>query len=729
MSLSIPGLGESYSLAELPRIPDLPLTARVAVHESQKSSQHHTPETIDLGISKLSIASYVLKPTPKLLWSYPLSPNTVVDSMDVKGLLYLVGLTERLKNKLLLIQKSSDESVSARELQLLAPACAVKFSLSKHIYVLLQTGHLELFQYDTQDELSLSKGSEIVNAFGSSSKSFSVVYHTFISNHNFKHKNDLLFYVEASKNMRKIRYHLLALDGAKTFEIYETSVETAKNQHIIYAYADGIIYGFDTISKELSSSSLMKPQNSIKSISLTSLVGESDSKTLYALQAVSSDRILLSFKSLVFLINFKFESLLGDHTNNSGNEVYLAFALPVEGKTSNSKNSFALYLNFEDKTKTCKLKLILVDVGLNTLSESLGKSLYKKSSETNWSGLPDLNEKDLEVANSQSVAALESVLKSLTKDKSKSKVQDFDKHVVQFLKGSAEKIKSYKFSHITDRVVDQRFIALILSLIFQFNEDSTLQIIDEAFLPENALMYLFTHPLYPSKYAAGLLMILSQLNQPKLLKQAIDHCSAISIDELIAELINLIVLTDEMNLEDQDEAQYILSFLRATVDRLIKDYSLPQITSKLQEVLNIEFETANKKLDRMLAVLININTNNSWTLVQAVIDVGGLFNWSIPTITKLSEVIDSKVEALTQNSYNLTLTNQAVVGIEHVSKKGKKSSKPKVLDNIHEVTNQRLQLDAILTISNNTTNKKLLADEGIELAKQIPTYSREKLVL
>ena len=115
--------------------------------------------------------------------------------------------------------------------------------------------------------------------------------------------------------------------------------------------------------------------------------------------------------------------------------------------------------------------------------------------------------------------------------------------------------------------------------------------------------------------------------------------------------------------------------------------------------------------------------------MQAVIDVGGLFNWSLPTVNKLSEVIDAKVEALTQNSYNLTLTSQAVIGLQNAGKKGAKKSTPKVVDNIHEINNQRLQLDAILTINNNTTNKKLMVDEGIELAKKIPTYSREKLVL
>lgn len=723
MSHAPPGLGESYSLAELPRIPDLPLPNRVALPESHRDIQTAAPESIDLGISKLIIASYVLKPTPKLAWSYPLSPSTLVDCMDVKDLLYIVGLTERNKNKLLLVHRESDDSVATSEVALLAPASAVKFALSSLVYVLLQTGQVELYQYETES-LSLTKGAGISGLATSVSKSFSVTYHAFISSHDLQYKKDLLFYVVALKNMRKIRYHLVALDGARTFEIYETSTESAKGHNIIWTYSSSVLYAFDTVSKQLSSSSIMKPQEPIKTISLANLIGEADTKTIYSVTAVSSDRLLLSFKSLVYLINFKFESVLGDHTNNSGNDVYLAFALPVAGNSAHARASLALYLNFEGKTKTCKLKLILVDVGLNTLSESLGKSLHKQS-DTKWNGIPHVNEIDLKKANSDSLVALETVFKTLSKDKAKRNVESFDKHLVEFLKMS-DKPKP-KFSALTDRVVDQRFLVLILSLVFDLDAEGNVQIIDEAFLPEKGIMYLFTHPLYPAQYAKGLLMLLSQLNQPTLLKQAIDHCSAISIDELTGELTNLIELADEMKLDDHEGSQYILTFLKATVDRLIADYSISQITTKLREVLNIEFETANKKLDRMLAVLISINTNNSWTLVQAVIDVGGLFNWNIPTITRLSEVIDSKLEALTQNSYNLTLANQAVLGTE-ANKKGKKSAVPKVVDNIHEVTSQRVQLDAILTISNNTKNK-LLIDEGIELAKQIPTYSREKLVL
>lgn len=727
MMPAIPGLGESYSLTELPRIPDLNLPERVVVSESQNGKLYLSTETIDLGISKLIISSYVLKPTPKLCWSYPLSPSTIVDSMDVKDSLYLVGLTERKKSKLLMIQKTGDESVVTGEFLLSVPAVAVKFSSTKSAYVLLKNGDLELYSFSIEDSIIIEKVPQLTNLTQGTSKTSSVMFSRFISDHNLKYNHDLFFFISRSNS--KLTYRLIALEGTKSFELYQTSIPFSKPESLCFAYSDGTVYQFDKKTKTISSSSLMKPQETLKSFSLKNIIGKSSSKSLFSMTSPSSERIILSHESLIFIISFKYESVLGEHTNNSQNQVFLTFALPVAGNTTETRNSFALYLNFEEKTKTCKLKLIQIDVGLNLLSESLGKSLHN-SSEIKWNGFPALEDENMIEANKKIVKELERTDKNLLQDQAQKNTSAFDSHVVEFLKNAPlEENTTYKFSSLTDRVVDARFIESILAMIFEIDESESVQIINEEFVPQTTLTYLFTHPLYPEKYAKGLLMLLSQLNQPDLLKQAIDNCVGLTIEELTQELINLVELLDEMDAEEKEDAYYISLFLKATINRLLTDYSVGEITSKLQEILNIEYESANKKLEHLLNALIDINNNQSWTLLQAVIDVGGLFNWSLPTVNKLSEVIDAKVEALTQNSYNLTLTSQAVIGLQNAGKKGAKKSTPKVVDNIYEINNQRLQLDAILTINNNTTNKKLMVDEGIELAKKIPTYSREKLVL
>lgn len=721
MSSIAPALGESYSLTELPRIPDLPLAGRVVVPESQKSKEYNSTDTIDLGISKLIVSSYVLKPTPKLVWSFPLSPNTLVDAMDVRENLYSIAVTERKKSKLLLIQRAENDSTS-EEVPLGRPATGVKFAGPKSIYVLLNNGEFVVYKY-TQDPLSAPAKVDLYNLPSCSSRDTKVLFHSFILNHLFKHKNDLLFYIVASA--KSVTYRLIALEEEKTFEIFQIS--GAAPSKGIYAYSDGILSHLDTTTHTLSTSSLMKPQEIIKLFSLTNLIGEPDAESLYALTAVAADRLLVSFKSLVMLINVKFESLLSEHTNHSGNRVYLCFTLPVVGNSAQTRNSFALYLNLEDKTKTCKLKLIQVDVGLNHLIESLGKSLHAVNAKPEWNGLPHIDDEDLEAARDANLKQLQKVFKTLSKYRSKGNAKDFNKHTVDFLTAGTNS-SVLKYTHGRDRVVDDKFIKLLLSLIFEFDDAKAVQIIDEKFLPETALTYLLSHPLFPKEYTRGLLILLSALDQPQLLKQAIDNCPAVDLDELMTEFLNLTEVSEEVE-HDGDQGEFVMQFLRATIDRMVKDNSIALITSKLLETLNSEYEGANKKLERMLNVLININSNNSWAVVLAVIDVGGLFNWNMPTLQALSDVIDSKVEALTQNSYNLTLTNQCLLGVEQKSKKDKKKNTSRVVDNIHEITSQRLQLDAILTMNNSSNNRRLKADEGIELAKQIPTYSRERLVL
>lgn len=729
MSLDVPSLGETFTLTELPRIPDLALSERIVVPESQQNIPFENTDTIDLGISKLIFSSYVLKPTPKLVWSYPLSPSTIIDSMDVKDSLYLIGLTERKKSRLSLVRRTIEAS-EASEFPIDAPARAIKF-LSGRAYVLLKNGELKVVTYDSELG-AFAKDSELVSAIPGTvsmknSKKSNVVYHCFICNHLFSNKNDLLFYITNSPKLSGYTYNLIALDGGKSFEIYLISTKTGPKGGI-FSYSDGFLYNFDPETSMLSSATLMKPQETVRSINISSLLKDPSKDESFALSAVAPERLLISHRSSIYFINFKYGSLLGEHTNHSGNQVYLIFGLAVQGAGSDSRNTFALYLNLEHSSKTCKLKLIQVDVGLNHLSESLGKAINPPHIER-WSGLPQIDDDDMEKSNKKQFSELKSVYALLEKAKIAKDSKKFDKTIVGFLKQSESISELPKYSFTLDRVVDHRFIELVVALFLALDDQGEVQFIHEELVPTATLAYFLTHPLFPVSYTKGLLVLLSSLDETNLLKRAIQLCKAITIEELVTELINLTEVSDEISSEgDASEVEFVAEFLKATVDRLIKDHSLARITSKLLEKLNNDFEVDNKKLERMLDVLINLNTNNSWTLTQAIIDVGGLFNWKVPTISALTDIIDAKIDALTQNSYNLTLTNQAIMAVEQLLNKKKKQPSHVVVDNIHEITSQRIQLDAILTMSNNTNNKKLIVDEGIELAKQIPSYSKERLI-
>lgn len=730
----LPGLSDLFSLVELPRIADVPNHQRIVLPHSQKSLSFEETDFIHLGMSKLIISSYVLKPTPKLVWSFPLSSSTLVDRMDVKGDLYVVGLSERRKHLVKLIKKFGNEESSTAEYPVTAPAAGIMFGEDSSIYVLSKDGSVEHLEYkeaeaDAEDpsHISLSKASMLSSLpVPTRSSVHSVIYHTFISEHSFQHKSSLLFYITRLNKSNKYTCRLVGLDGARTFEIYSITFERPGLDECLFTYADGVLYTFDKTTKSVSSASLMKPHKTIKLVTLQPILSNFKDEE-YGFYAPAPERLLISALSKLFLINFKYESLLDKFQHDPQIKLHFNFALPTKGDSDILSSTYALYLGYNEKRKASKLNYIQVEVGKNTLRESLGKALQKDGQQLKV--YPALLSNNLKLAVKKDTAELNEVFESL---KEKTDPTEFSKAVIKFFK--KEELKDGKsYSHaITDKVIDSVFLNRILGLIFQVDQrDKTVQVKNESFIPETAVAYLLSHPLYPTKYANGLLLLFSQLNEPELLKTAIEKCPALSIDDLTNELNNLTELADELDKDSENAglAQLILMFLKSTIDRLVKNFSLPQITKKLLEILTAEYDGYSKKLERMLGVFININSTSSWDLVQAVIDAGGLFNWSIPVIEKLGSLIDAKVDSLGANSYNLTLVNQALQADSNKKQNKKKTTKASVVDNIHEIGTQKEELDALLTMSNGTTNQKLRVDEGIELAKRIPAYSREKLVL
>uniref|UniRef100_A0A0L0NUZ8 U3 small nucleolar RNA-associated protein 8 n=1 Tax=Candidozyma auris TaxID=498019 RepID=A0A0L0NUZ8_CANAR len=734
----LPKLNDPFSLVELPRIADVPVEKRVVLPHSQKGLTFQETDVIHLGMSKLIISSYVLKPTPKLVWSFPLSSSTIVDCMDVKDDWYVVGLSERRKQYVKIVKRCGTEVSITAEFPLEVAAVGVMFGTDSSIYVLLRDGSVSHLEYT---EMKTESGSENITLAVAStlpslpplprSSTHTVVYHTFMSEHTFQHKNPLLFYISRLNELSSYTCRLIGIDGSKTFEIYNVTFKSHSFHNCLFAISAGVLYTFNKSSKEVSSASLMKPQSTLKSISLEPLFANDDAQE-YGFFSPAPERLLLSNQSKLYLVNYKFSSLLDLFQHNTNIKLYLNFALPTKGDSEITSSTYALYLGFNEKRKTSKINYIQVELGKNTLRECLGKSLKtQEEKEKPLKAFPSLLTQNLMRDNSIGAKELNVFLNKLKE--AKSDTANFNKAIIEFFKGQGhDDTKSYTHA-ITDRVVDAALIEQILSLIFTVDsKDSTVQILQDDFLPETAVEYLLSHPLFTSKYANGLLLLLSQLNEPNLLKTAIEKCSALSIDDLASELNNLTELADELD-KDPESAkltQLVFMFLRATIDRLVSNFSLQQITKKLLEILTAEYDEYSKKLERMLGVFINLNTKNSWDLVQAVIDAGGLFNWSIPVIEKLSQVIASKVDALGANSYNLTLTNQALQ-VEGTKKQNKKktANKAVVVDSIHEIGTQREELDALLTMANGTTNLKLRVNEGIELAKRIPAYSREKLVL
>lgn len=736
-----PSFEDLYPLLTLPRIPDLGLAEKVVIPPITSIDS----TIIDLGISKSIISSYIIKPTPKLIWSFALSPTSVVDCMDVinqdSAKLYVVGITERKKHKLLLIEKNEaaapaeeahnvleegQAGVTSVELKLDAKVKSVKFySNGQNIVVLYENGNVELVKYEDH---ALTKNSIKYTHTTKKSTTQRLIYSQYINDLEVNPDGsvkDLLLLVFASK--AQVVYKLVSLNFNTAFlEINSSTVNTKDIAAI--AYNSGNLYQLNQADKTITSISIVN-FSTVKSISVASLIDGSE----ISLLAPSVDRLLLSVNNKLHLINFKFASLLDTYesfSHSMPNKILLSQAVTVPATTAKNSNSMVCFLNLKNKENNVDLNVININLGTNKLSECLNKSIEKPKA-SSFQGLTNVIEENFEAESKKSSKELHEIYTTLTELSQARDVNKWERVLIPYLKNetwssikksitkpSKSNQKEYQFSEFdvdNDRIVDIKFIKQVLLLIFKL-EDDQVKFISEDFVPEFTIIYLLTNPIFPVELTNGLLKLFNDTNQNTLLRQAIITCPNIQVSELLIQLVHVSSGDDNQIFED-------------LINRLINEFAGGEITKKLK--LLIEQRTKSNisavDLETLLNKLLTIkNNNNSWYFLELVIDVGGLFNWSLDTVDKLSQLVESKVDALIENSYNLTLTNQALLINQPLSKK--KPKKVKKVESDIVTNNQQVQLDSILSIKDNS-DRKMADDPSMAISKKIPNYSLEKLVL
>lgn len=714
MSLN-PALADPYPLFSLPRVPDLGLAAKLVVPSIRSTDDSY----IDVGISKSLICSYILKPTPKLVWLHPLSPSTVVDSMDViensNTKTYAIGLSDRRKHKLLIITRllAGEDEPLLLEVGVLHKVAAVKFAEDgKHIYVVLSTGLLHLYKLQDnaleQKELSSLSGSLLA-----SPEKDALLFHAFITDEDAKKSKKRLFLLTVERNaaISTTAYKVVSLELENTFEVKRDDEQTQEN--LLFEYQGGLLYRFNTDKKEISTipvfSTGLVPA---KLVSVKALFDNDEATDLYSFKVPSLDRLVVARNNRIYLFNFKFEALLD--TYETSDHVYLNQTVCVRGTTPTNSSTFVVYTAWNQKLNETNLSLLNVNVGQNKLNECLGKSLAKGPHSAFIKGIPDVLEEDFGAQEKTDAGLLSDVYAQLKVFSEEANTTEWNRLLVSTLRKKGELKRDKPFNVDTDRSVDVSFINAVLALIFSVQHERV-AFINDKFIPDRSLIYLLTHPLYPYQYTRGLLTLLNTYGKARLLRQAIISCLTISMKELLSQLISL---------SDVEEvSDYSLEILSDIVFRLVHEYSVPEITSHLRKMVTDETEASAAKLESILKVLLQIDNNHSWALVQSVIDIGGLFTWSVETIDMLNARIDSKVDALMANNYNLTLTNQALLN-------NPLSTIIKRHDIVDAREEQQMQLSLILKLNSSSRNKGKKAESGgIQISKKIPSYSIEKLVL
>ncbi|EMG45327.1 putative U3 snoRNP protein Utp8, partial [Candida maltosa Xu316] len=693
--MSQPDLYDQYMITSLPRTPDLKLSDKVVV---PRISSVDT-SIIDLGISKSVISSHITRPTPKLLWSYALNPTTIVDCMDVlvKDDLkyYVCGLTDRKKSRILVLETTStltedgnaNYSTSKElELKVSKSVIGVKFMTAELIVVLYADGSVESVKF-VDDELTLTG-----NKHGSTQKGETIVYNTFIQDL----EEDLLLVI--SNNKKNTIYRLISINPAKSI-IEVTSSVVPLVQDAQYCYISGTLYQYT--DKKINSLS-------ISNFTITNTMSVEpiiDDEEPTSITAPAPDRILLGNSNKLYLLNVKFSSLLSTFTSSATSshpipdKVYINQVVPVKGNSTNSFISMAVYLNLKNKNNNVYLNVIDINVGLNKLSECLGKSIAKPKLALRE--VPEL----FETKETPQSDEIEEVYQFLKDAKESSDLNKWESILIPYLKNrkswtsikssisktskKTDKVYEFKeFEDNLDRVVDINFVESVLDLIF--TPSNPPNFVNEGFVPEYTLMYLLTNPLFPIKFTPGLVQLFNNTGNVTLLRQAVNTCPGIPCRDLLLQLVY------------DDDKETLVDL----VNRVHGEFSRQEITSTFKEI----FQSDAKSIDvvELIIKMIGLPGLNNWYIIEILIDVNGLFNWDMIDINALSEIIDQKIEGLTVNSYNLTLSNQVMLH-----------------NNISKKTKDVTAANSLLTLTSKSTSKKPLDD--IDAQRKVPVYSIEKL--
>lgn len=545
---NIMSLSDPYTLAKLPRVS--------GATERCKVSRTSDSEALHVGISGASISNYILKPSPKLIWSHSIPPSSVITALEDDEDRYIFGVFNKTKkiHSLQVVERLENDSKVVKEIEMESKILNIR-ALESGIIVITENF---ILGYDQDFEIQW----RIKSLYKS-------IFSDFI-------EKDIILVVEHHEKKNNLNYKLISTTGT---EVNSKIIESKdKFTDLKFTYSDGTLYQYHNNLITL----LQLPHfQESKIIKLDELSINVQSGKDFSFQSPAQDRLLLSAGQEVYLINTNFNIVLST-TSSTKSKVEVLYTTKTKTKSSRA-SLFGVILGDND------ISGLSITLDSNTLRDSLGKKTTNLQDES-YKVVPsifDIKDEDINV---------QAIIKS----------KDFDTALLEFLEAKND------YYTEDDKIVDSKFIKSIVFHIFKQDE-----------LPERALTYLLTHPLFPT--IDGLLALLR--SKPRLLRQAI-----------VTANVSMKELNQELNLTENDE------IFKDIITRLLE---FPK------DKLNF------KDLDSFKIVERIISLDYGYELISLLIDASGVFTWGDDLIEKLQEVLNNKVEALDSASNTLAVIEQA----------------------------------------------------------------------
>ena len=356
---------DPFVVNSLPRLPP-----KTDVFKSCVSSQikDANSNSFDVAISGSYLATFITRPSPKMIWSYALSPQTIVTSMDsfdfeeisdnqkfqhnhqvTDGKIFAVGINERKANKLRFISYGTEEKKSSslddenqssslstvneedkqsnemehikevkdRSINVDDKIAGLKFSKnSKYVYSVSSNGTISVYKFSVDsgdDENPIFK-----RKAESSRNKASVIFHQFIKPEELKvnSRNDkidyLLITAEKTESQSSIDVSVFSINDDEILEISKSTIDSlndVNNIHITYDISGKLIILENEPKLTIKAYDLPFVNNGHR-IEIGGVFKHERKDSPTSVACASSNRILVTKGSTVALIDIQYEALL-----------------------------------------------------------------------------------------------------------------------------------------------------------------------------------------------------------------------------------------------------------------------------------------------------------------------------------------------------------------------------------------------------------------------------------
>jgi U3 small nucleolar RNA-associated protein 8 len=397
-------LSDLYTLVKMPRVS--------GVSQRAVSIRDFSSDELHVGISGASISSYILKPSPKLIWSHSIPPSFTVTSLEIYGDEIYAGIYNKAKKQHLVqvIKKLENDSELVKEIVVGSKVIDIKRSLSNLIVVLED----ETISYDREYNVHWK-----INAL------YKAIYSKFI-------EGDLILIVEANKKQTNLNFKLVTFKGQ---EISSKIIESKTPfPNLTFTYNEGTLYQHFDNSLKLYRVPHFQEFKELNLFELSIM----PSATQFSMSSPAKDRLIIAQDNDLYLINVNFE-IVTAHINSPKSKLEILASERTNNKLNRSVKELQSVILRETEIAGATFS-----IDSNSLKDALGKR-YQPEDFSSFEEVPSiLNIKQEQID-------LAKLLKS----------KDLDTELLKFFNASKEYFTE------EDKVVDSKFMNKIVSHVLE----------------------------------------------------------------------------------------------------------------------------------------------------------------------------------------------------------------------------------------------------------------------